>query len=119
MSYRVKKHPSYQGLPICTIEQFISRFLHDAHFLWLHKQWLQSAEKAKKNKKRYFPQKSLRPVPDRMEPWLGYDIENIRFLTYAENHARPQHRKTLEDVDDETPQPKEEDQDAYAGSEHW
>lgn len=83
MQYRVRKHPSYKSLPICSREDFYTRFEADKGFLKLHADWVESG------KTRRRPLRNLRPVPDRIDGWLGYEIDNLRFLTYRENNLRP------------------------------
>lgn len=83
MQRRIRKHPSYDGLPICTRKQFYDRFLTDPDFLRLHAAWVASGECRRK------PLKTLRPVPDRKNGWRGYDIDNLQFITYRANNLRP------------------------------
>lgn len=81
MSRRVKTYdplrPNYFGKAICTKEEFIERFLKDNEFLKLYRKW-----------QRNNFQRKFAPSIDRFDNSLGYEINNLRFITHAENTGK-------------------------------
>jgi hypothetical protein len=68
------RRPKYKGLPRCTKDEFISRFLKDTNFLNQYKLWQESGFK-----------RGSAPSIDRIEEEKGYIIENLQFLSNIEN----------------------------------
>lgn len=78
MKYRVTnpKNKRYFGLEICSLQEFINKFKNDRNFLKL----FPYSRKGKLNK--------LSPAVDRINPELGYNLENIRIISHGENSRR-------------------------------
>lgn len=68
---------NYQGLPICTRDEFMIFCANDKNLPRLYKAWQDSGHKIE-----------LVPSPDRLIPEVGYVIGNIEICTFSENVKR-------------------------------
>lgn len=69
----------YNGLSICSREEFINKFRHDIEFLTLYKKWQASNFDYR-----------LTPSIDRRNPNIGYTIDNIQVITHSDNCTKDQ-----------------------------
>lgn len=67
----------YEGMTICSKEEFYAAFENDPTFLRLHALWVQSGHT-----------KGQRPTPDRQDTSRGYLVDNIVWETYNINTLR-------------------------------
>lgn len=63
--------------PDFTLDQFLARFLQDPDYLRIHARWMASGFKKKES-----------PSVDRIDPRVPYLLENIRIVSWPENHAK-------------------------------
>lgn len=72
----------YAGLPICTREEFLERFLTCPAYEKIYDEWIASGRERK-----------LAPSPDRLVGRLGYVISNIQMVPFGENARRSSRRR--------------------------
>jgi|TARA_R110000737_G_C14519523_1_gene475140 hypothetical protein len=72
----VKPH-LYNGLELCTREEFYSWSSTNESFVLLYKEWVDSDYS-----------RSLSPSIDRIDSSLGYTFENMQWITLSENSRR-------------------------------
>jgi hypothetical protein len=82
MTSRVRgKHKArahiYEGLSICSREEFMEWAKNDDEFNKRFEDWLESGQ-----------QLSMSPSIDRINPEKGYDLDNMQWLTVSENTAK-------------------------------
>jgi hypothetical protein len=68
---------SYEGLPICTKQEFYEWSLKDSEFLRLYKEWRDAN----------YPL-AISPSIDRINPNFGYELWNMQWITQAENSRK-------------------------------
>lgn len=74
---QAKKAHLYNGKSILPKETFYQFSLNDNNYLTLHKAWADSGYTNK-----------LAPSIDRRDSSIGYDLDNIRWITHSENSKR-------------------------------
>lgn len=78
ISRRIKtflaSHPNYYGLSKCTRDEFINKFVNDEQFLYHWNNWRNNNF-----------QRGIAPSIDRIDSNLGYDLDNMQFLSNIEN----------------------------------
>lgn len=74
----------YNGLEICSREEFKSKFINDPQFLYIFDQW---------GKNNYDILYS--PSIDRIDNSKGYTIDNIQILTHSDNSSKDQDRTAI------------------------
>lgn len=74
----------YEGLPICSREQFYRKFLYSEHYLELFKKWKSSGYCLK-----------LSPSLDRIDNSKGYTIDNIQIITQSENRKKEAYSNSI------------------------
>lgn len=79
----------YFNMEYCSREKFINKFKNCAIYLKLHNEWVDSSFSPK-----------LTPSIDRMDPNIGYLIDNLQMLVHPKNAAKD--KKIAVDVFDRT-----------------
>ena len=84
--HKMKERSKNKGLPSVTftLSEFQGRYLEDNRFLELHRNWECSG---------YLKQE--KPSADRINPLLGYSLENIRFVAWATNRRKADWEKSF------------------------
>jgi hypothetical protein len=81
LSRRVKTfdplRPNYYGLPKCSKEEFVNRFLTDPEFLKQYEVWQKSGY-----------QRKCAPSIDRINNKAGYMLDNLQFISQSENSRK-------------------------------
>jgi hypothetical protein len=78
-----KQRPNYFGKKKLSKEQFITKFKNDITFLKLYKNWQKNSFKRK-----------FSPSIDRINNKKDYSLDNLRFISHAENTCKDR-RKVL------------------------
>ena len=77
MYSQMKKRSKTKQLSLLSKEEFLHLALSSTTLLQLYNNWFNSGFKL-----------SLTPTPDRINNLLGYDIDNIQFLSYVDNQSK-------------------------------
>lgn len=72
----------YAGLPICTRQEFLDRFMACPAYEKIYDAWIASGK-----------ERRLAPSPDRLVGKLGYVLSNIQMVAFGENVRRSSRRR--------------------------